>query len=704
MPSPMTRSWSPAAPASLQRRWRGRRRRRVRVVGRPGFDFDRPETHRRVPSRAASPPLVINAAAWTAVDAAESEPERGAMRANRDGPARLAALCADAGIPLIHISTDYVFDGDKGAPYVETDPTGPTGVYGATKLAGEQAVLAACPRAIVLRTSWVYSATGKNFVRTMLNLAQTPRPAARRRRPAGLPDRGPRISPASCSPSPRRLRDGWRDEYGGVFHAAGSGGTTWHGLAEAVFDEAARHGARKPDGRSHHHRRLPDPGQAPRRQPARLRQARTRVRPAPAGRGATASPASIDADAQPRAERRKRDAARRASCSRPITARASSRPNSAVSPSDRARLAPVLARRRLHRRDVALMQAFAAEHGAGRVVHVDAPGHLGADRQLLGAAARGRARPACRSPSPTRTTSGCREKLAWALAALGAIPGARPLLQPPAPGRRSARARSARPRRSAGRPASRPRSTQNIATGCTVVLNPAAAALVAGSHARRRHLARLVELPRRAGGRRPHRRRRPRPPCCIASTAATSSAPRRPGCSAPAPPCSAAPAPSWPCCAPTSPPLLAQSALLTPQSRATLALLDQALHAGAPDPPPRPPPPRPQTPNPARDRAIPLLVPDRLTRDPRRSGAVLRSAMVHARGRLLAKRIPGMLTPTAQPLSPRIGDEHDDGTSLDRSGHAAGASGLLLDGPASGSRASPVRHQAARHDRRHAAR
>ena len=119
------------------------------------------------------PALVVNAAAWTAVDAAEADPDA-AARANRDGPALLAALCAEAGLPLIHVSTDYVFDGLKGAPYVETDPPCPTGVYGDTKLAGEQAVLAAGGRAVVLRTSWVYSATGRNFVRTMLG-ATAPR-------------------------------------------------------------------------------------------------------------------------------------------------------------------------------------------------------------------------------------------------------------------------------------------------------------------------------------------------------------------------------------------------------------------------------------------------------------------------------------------------------------------------------------------------
>ena len=115
-------------------------RRAVTLVGRPRFDFDRPETIGAVVA-AEKPVLVINAAAWTAVDAAEAD-EAGALRANRDGPAALARLCAERGIPLIHVSTDYVFDGDKGAPYTEEDPVNPTGVYGSSKLAGEQAVMA----------------------------------------------------------------------------------------------------------------------------------------------------------------------------------------------------------------------------------------------------------------------------------------------------------------------------------------------------------------------------------------------------------------------------------------------------------------------------------------------------------------------------------------------------------------------------------
>jgi dTDP-4-dehydrorhamnose reductase len=117
-----------------------------------------------------APSAVINASAYTAVDRAETEVGR-RLALNRDAPAAMARACAARGLPFVHFSTDYVFAGDLDRPYVETDPTGPTGVYGASKLAGEQAVAQAGGAAAILRTSWVYSAHGTNFVKTMLRLA-----------------------------------------------------------------------------------------------------------------------------------------------------------------------------------------------------------------------------------------------------------------------------------------------------------------------------------------------------------------------------------------------------------------------------------------------------------------------------------------------------------------------------------------------------
>ncbi len=215
----------------------------VARVGRPEFDFDRPDTIAATFDR-VRPSLVINAAAWTGVDTAEKEPEA-AYRANRDGPAALARLCARDGVPLIHISTDYVFDGDKPEPYVETDRTNPTGVYGASKLAGEEAVLASGARAAIFRTAWVYNATGKNFVRTMLNAAlkmDTLKVVADQHgNPTHAGDLADVLLVAAA-----KMRAGWNDAFGGIFHAAGTGGTTWHAFAEAIFDEAARHGRKRP--------------------------------------------------------------------------------------------------------------------------------------------------------------------------------------------------------------------------------------------------------------------------------------------------------------------------------------------------------------------------------------------------------------------------------------------------------------------------
>jgi dTDP-4-dehydrorhamnose reductase len=222
---------------------RGATGRAMLRVGRPTFDFDQPDGLHLL-LREVAPSLIVNAAAYTAVDKAEEVPEA-AYRANRDGPALLAGYCAEAGIPLVHVSTDYIFDGLKGAPYTETDPPSPTGVYGASKLAGEQAVAASGARAVVLRTSWVYAETGKNFVLTMLNAAKKTsqlRVVADQR---GCPTAAADLAAAILAIADR-LADGWDAEPAGVYHAAGSGETTWHGLAEAVFARAERHGLARP--------------------------------------------------------------------------------------------------------------------------------------------------------------------------------------------------------------------------------------------------------------------------------------------------------------------------------------------------------------------------------------------------------------------------------------------------------------------------
>jgi dTDP-4-dehydrorhamnose reductase len=217
---------------------------RVHRVGRPHFDFDHPASIAAC-FQESRPSLVVNAAAYTAVDAAEDD-SAAAYRANRDGPATLARLCAGSGVPLIHISTDYVFDGTKGAPYVETDPVAPPGIYGASKLAGEQAVLGSGAQAVILRTSWVYAPAGKNFVRTMLTVGQSRDRLTVVADQRGCPTAAADLAAAILGIARLIEAQGWQPGFAGVFHAAGSGETTWHGLACAVFEQAARRGAKVP--------------------------------------------------------------------------------------------------------------------------------------------------------------------------------------------------------------------------------------------------------------------------------------------------------------------------------------------------------------------------------------------------------------------------------------------------------------------------
>ena len=214
------------------------------LVGQPDFEFDQPHTVRAA-FAAARPEAVVNCAAWTAVDAAEDE-EAGAFRANALGPALLAGLCAQAGIPLIQISTDYVHDGRKGAPYLEDDLPNPLSAYGRTKLAGEWAALSGNPMTSVLRTAWVFSAVGKNFVRTMLAVgAQRPelRVVADQH---GHPTAAPDLAEAIAGILARIRATGWRAEYRGVFHAVAEGHISWHGFAEAIFAAAKPFGGPSP--------------------------------------------------------------------------------------------------------------------------------------------------------------------------------------------------------------------------------------------------------------------------------------------------------------------------------------------------------------------------------------------------------------------------------------------------------------------------
>ena len=214
------------------------------LVGQPEFEFDKPETVIAA-FQALKPDAVVNCAAWTAVDAAEDD-EAGAFRANALGPALLGRLTREAGIPIIQISTDYVFDGLKGAPHLESDTPNPLGAYGRTKLAGEWSAQAANSRCIVLRTAWVFAPMGKNFLRTMLALGEQ-RPELRVVADQwGSPTAAPDLADAITAILTRLRTDGWRDDFAGTYHATGGGFTNWHSFAEAIFTEAAHHGAPRP--------------------------------------------------------------------------------------------------------------------------------------------------------------------------------------------------------------------------------------------------------------------------------------------------------------------------------------------------------------------------------------------------------------------------------------------------------------------------
>ncbi|MGG5885745.1 dTDP-4-dehydrorhamnose reductase [Falsiroseomonas sp. HC035] len=194
---------------------------------------------------AARPDLVVNAAAYTAVDRAEDQ-EALAFAVNCAGAARLAAAAADHGAPFVHFSTDYVFDGGKGAPYLETDSPSPLGVYGRSKEEGERAVLAANPRSVVLRTAWVCSPDGANFVKTMLRLAAERDELRVVADQHGAPTFAADLAEAVAYMAPRLLAAPAGDAAFGLFHLTGAPHTTWHGFAEAIVAEAARRGHKQP--------------------------------------------------------------------------------------------------------------------------------------------------------------------------------------------------------------------------------------------------------------------------------------------------------------------------------------------------------------------------------------------------------------------------------------------------------------------------
>ncbi|MDX8349241.1 dTDP-4-dehydrorhamnose reductase [Cognatiyoonia sp. IB215446] len=179
---------------------------------------------------------VINAAAWTAVDAAEEE-EDAAFVINAEAPGAMARACAAKDIPFVHISTDYVFDGSEGAPWLPTDPTHPLGAYGRTKLAGEEQVTDAGGTSVILRTAWVFDGTGKNFVTTMLRLSETRDTLTIVADQNGGPTPAAAIADA-CLRIAKDLAAGLGKT--GIYHFSGTPDTTWADFARVIFATAGR--------------------------------------------------------------------------------------------------------------------------------------------------------------------------------------------------------------------------------------------------------------------------------------------------------------------------------------------------------------------------------------------------------------------------------------------------------------------------------
>ncbi|WP_342359594.1 dTDP-4-dehydrorhamnose reductase [Terrarubrum flagellatum] len=213
---------------------------KIIALGRPDLDItDRASIDRAI--AVYRPDLVVNAAAYTAVDKAESDQDA-AFAVNRDGAGHVAAATAAAGLPIIHISTDYVFAGDKSEPYVETDATGPQNIYGLSKLEGEKAIAAANPAHVILRTAWVYSPYGSNFLKTMLRLAAERDVIRVVADQHGTPTYAPDIAEAIVAVAERIKADPKGVAWRGVFHMVAEGETTWAGFAEEIFRRSESQG------------------------------------------------------------------------------------------------------------------------------------------------------------------------------------------------------------------------------------------------------------------------------------------------------------------------------------------------------------------------------------------------------------------------------------------------------------------------------
>lgn len=210
----------------------------VTAIGRPGLDLSATGPLDQS-FAAAKPDVIVNAAAWTAVDLAETERED-AFAVNESGAKRVAEAAKALDVPIIHISTDYVFSGDKDSAYVETDTTAPQGVYGASKLAGEVAVANAQPRHAILRTAWVYSETGKNFLKTMLRVAKDRDALNVVDDQYGTPTHADEIARGIFDVATQLVADEVDDKHYGVFHMTCNGRASWCDFAKAIFAESAK--------------------------------------------------------------------------------------------------------------------------------------------------------------------------------------------------------------------------------------------------------------------------------------------------------------------------------------------------------------------------------------------------------------------------------------------------------------------------------
>jgi dTDP-4-dehydrorhamnose reductase len=211
----------------------------VIAIGRPDLDLADPASVVRA-LEGAAPDIIVSAAAYTAVDKAETESDL-AYAVNGAGPGAVAQAAKTLGVPLIHISTDYVFDGLADRPYAESDPTGPTGVYGASKLAGERAVLVGHDDSAVLRVAWVYSPFGGNFVKTMLRLAVDRDELGVVGDQVGNPTSALAIADGIIQVAANMVANSSR-ELRGVFHMTAPGEASWADFAQAIFAASAARG------------------------------------------------------------------------------------------------------------------------------------------------------------------------------------------------------------------------------------------------------------------------------------------------------------------------------------------------------------------------------------------------------------------------------------------------------------------------------